>query len=745
MAKVTVSDEQTTDPAGLDLAFDGSIPEADGYEQAPVVHPDIDPIVVEVDVNAPLIPTKSPLLPRSTPLLSYPFEFYNPVQSAAYPYASADCNVVVSANTSAGKTVVGEMFLSETIWNGMKGMFVSPLKAVANEKYSDWTMKHHSFGAYAVNGHLNVSICTGDFQLTPDRARELALSHLIVMTPEMLDSRSRRQTSEGNAWLGQVGTLVIDEQHLLGMEERGHRLESALMRFTKGNQNCRLIGLSATLPNVEEVARWFSRLNGKPTVVIKSDWRPSQLEIHFEIVCTNGNSYNERQANLSKMAVALATRYKDDKILIFVQTKKHGAQTKQHLAEAGIVADFHSSDLNAVEREYVENKFKNDPSTRVVVSTPTLAWGVNMPARRVFILGSKRGYSSYVHPYDIAQMCGRAGRTGFDAKGDAHILLTDDEYREEMKRLSVLPNITSQIRDQKTDAAHDGRLAFHLISEFHNKRPYESSYDTAMQWYARSFAAYQNSPMMKAEAKSVCDGLYNIEAIDKKELRDGNALFAVTGLGKVASYMYLPPHDVHSYYQNFSLLFGLPSDVHEDAAALAWCMSNVFTYIKHEPYLPEADDYASKFSQYDQQLKKVGITTGQKSRLGVYFFLAASGRDEEIPHVARFNLAVMRQDLQRVITAISLIDKLHARWGKSRLYWQKLEKRIVYGVDEIRAELCLIPSVGVVKSEELIDNGIITLHDFINPNKAYIVQAILKSKAHSAIEAAKKLVMELEK
>jgi replicative superfamily II helicase len=208
--------------------------------------------------------------------------------------------------------------------------------------------------------------------------------------------------------------------------------------------------------------------------------------------------------------------------------------------------------------------------------------------------------------------------------------------------------------------------------------------------------------------------------------------------------MYLPPHDIHSYYQNFSALFKLPDDVHEDAAALAWCMSNVFTYIRHEPYLPESDDYAIKFSQYDQQLKKIGITSGQKSRLGVYFFLAASGRDEEIPHVAMSNLAAMRQDLQRVVTAISLIDKLHAHWGKSRLYWQKLEKRIVNGVDELRAELCLVPGVGVVKSGELIDGGIITLRDFINPDKAYIVQAVLKSKTHSAIEAAKKLVMELE-
>ena len=152
----------------------------------------------------------------------------------------------------------------------------------------------------------------------------------------------------------------------------------------------------------------------------------------------------------------------------------------------------------------------------------------------------------------------------------------------------------------------------------------------------------------------------------------------------------------------------------------------------------------SKFSQYEQQLKRVGITTGQKSRLGVYFFLAASGRDEEIPHVARFNMAVMRQDLQRVVTSISMIDKLHARWGKSKLYWQKLEKRIVYGVDSIRAELCLIPNVGAVKSEELINSGIITLNDFVDPNKAYIVQAIMKSKTHAAIEVAKKLIPELE-
>jgi helicase len=651
---------------------------------------------------------------------------------------------VISANTSAGKTVVGEMFLAETIWQGKKGMFVSPLKAVANEKFSDWTRANSSFGAYTQRGDLNVSICTGDFQLTPSRSKELALSHLIVMTPEMLDSRSRRQTSEGNMWLRQVGTIVVDETHLIGMESRGHRLESALMRFTKSNQDCRIVALSATLPNVEELARWFTRLNGKPTLVIKSDWRPCELNIHYELVNLDSKGYNHRQAKLADAAVAKAQRHKDDKILIFVQTKKHGVQVKRKLAEVGIPADFHSSDLTAVEREYVERRFKTDPAVRVVVSTPTLAWGVNMPARRVVICGSQRGYSNEVHAYDIAQMCGRAGRTGYDQFGDAHILLTDDSYSAEKHRLENLPNISSQIRDHKSAAATDGTLAFHLISEFHNKRPYDSDYETAKNWFSRSFAAYQKKELTDKEARAVCDTLWKINALDKRELRAGHASFAVTGLGKVASYMYLSPHDVYSYYQNFKELFACAEEFHEDAAALAWCMSNVFSYIRHEPYMPDADDYVIKNTQYDRRLHDIGLKNGPRTKLGTYFYLAASGRDQEIPQLARFNMQVMRQDLNRVITAISLIDKLFAHWGKPKYYWKKLENRIVYGVDELRAELCLIPNVGIAKSDQLIQHGIFSVAEFIDPHKAGIVQSIMKTRAHSSIKAAEKIALELK-
>ena len=99
---------------------------------------------------------------------SYPFETFNPVQSTIYPHIGSNKNAVIAASTSSGKTVIAEMFASYSIKeNHTKFIYLCPAKALAQEKYDDWTNQNHFFSK------LNVSICTGDYQITEKRLKDL--------------------------------------------------------------------------------------------------------------------------------------------------------------------------------------------------------------------------------------------------------------------------------------------------------------------------------------------------------------------------------------------------------------------------------------------------------------------------------------------------------------------------------------------------------------------------------------------
>lgn len=742
MARIVVAQSDTPElepPIPVDFQFtdvgDGSVDaDAQAFEPQPahVIH--------ESDFE---LPSNTPLAPRQHALLSYPFSHFNRIQSAIHPWAATDVNLVVAAATSTGKTIDGELFMAESIWAGYKALYMPPLRAVASEKYQDWTTKNSSFGAYAMNGSLNVSICTGDYNLTPSRKAELDRSHIIVMTPEMLDSRSRRHHHEGNTWLTQIRTLVADELHLIGMNERGHRLESALMRFTRKNPDCRIVGLSATMPNVKEVAEWLTKLNGKRTVILDSKWRPTQLNIHYEKVHLASDHYNGRLKALTSYAGWIVTQHPNDQILIFVHTKKHGSQIVKDLQGRGVPCQFHYSDLTARERHHIEQMFKNG-EYRVIVSTSTLAWGVNLPARRGIICGTIRGLNNEVHAYDIAQMCGRCGRVGYDEVGDAHILIPDDKYEIEQRRvdLSALPPIQSKIRNRRLKAEQDATLAFHLVSEYHRKQGGKVSSEAARKWFDRTLASHQGGSMDSDEAQSVCDNLYELGIFDRQLAENGRPRYSVTGLGKVADYIYLSPFDVADYYQNFKRLFQLDESKWEDAAAIAYCLTQIHTYDVQQPYLPtDKDKYGFQKQMYKNDMSKLkGFTAGDVKTVTVYYYLLAKGMRSEIPPEARGILANVRLDLDRIFTACELIDRIHAHWGRSRFYWRKLAARILYGVDETQSELCCVRHVGAAKCELLFKVGVTSLEDMVDPAHRLRIESVLKSKATESITHAEQLL-----
>ena len=165
----------------------------------------------------------------------------NPVQKQAVEKGLfTDKNLVVVAPTASGKTLVGEMALVKKAYEKKIGLYLVPLRALASEKYYDFK-KLEKLG-------FRIGISTGDYE---SPAEYLGRYDIIVATYERFDSLLRLKPS----WLRRIGTVVIDELHMIGDDERGPILEMIIARLLR--TNIQIIGLSATIGNPLDLAKWI--------------------------------------------------------------------------------------------------------------------------------------------------------------------------------------------------------------------------------------------------------------------------------------------------------------------------------------------------------------------------------------------------------------------------------------------------------------------------------------------------------
>lgn len=615
----------------------------------------------------------------------FPFEKFNPVQSRIFEIFKEDCNVVIAAQTSAGKTICSEIIMAQEIRErGGKAMYLAPLRALAKEKIDDWTDEKHHFA------DLNLSICTGDYVLTDKRKKELEDSNIIIMTSEMLNSKCRNYKSESNDWLKQVGTIVVDESHLLTVPSRGDHLEVGLMKFTKIAPNCRIVFLSATMPNVNEIAEWVCNiLTKRKTFLINSKYRPCPLSIHYEEYEDVGTYEMKEEAKIDK-AVDILRENKDDKFLIFVHTKNTGEKVKKHLQQIGIDCEFHNADLEKEKRHEVETKFRTG-KLRAIIATSTLAWGLNLPARRVIITGVHRG-TSEVDTYDIFQMAGRAGRVGYDPKGDVHILVPQSKADEHIDRLSVPQNINSQLLKYigEEDNPHYKTLAFHLVSEIHHGEI--KTIEDIHEWYERSLARYQSVDLDDSVVDKTIELLIQVGAI-----KQADGKYEATSIGKVSSMFYYSPFDVSDLRRNFRFLF--MKNLENNDYALSIALGNIDSIrmgfvTKNEK--EEMSDY------HDIIKKSFGDVYLDSSIKGGYaYYCLLRGLD-----LGPFNSLGrgIQLDFERTASVLNALDSMAAKWNK-RNFFNTLSLRVSYGVRAELVNLCRIPNIGKARAEKLFSAG----------------------------------------
>ena len=387
---------------------------------------------------------------------AFAFEEFNRMQREALPgLLESEENVVASAPTASGKTALAELAICKALADGGTALFIAPLRALTNEKEADWDrFEELDYSVYVV---------TGERDLNPRRARH---ADILVMTPEKLDSATRKHDSRRYDFVTDVDVCVIDEVHLLDADRRGSVLEVTISRLRR-LCDPRIVALSATMPNVDDVAAWLDAPE-ETTFEFGEEYRPVDLNAGVKTYTHGDNAFADKYRRLYR-ALDLAEPHlrEDGQALVFVSSRQDTVQAaktaRDEIAERDVpmgargdydfhtestalendtlrnsVLDgvaFHHAGLSKNDRDLVEEWFKAG-HVELLFSTSTLAWGVNLPARCVVIRDTK--YHDPLEgevdmsPLDVLQMLGRAGRPGYDDVGYGWVVCDGadaDRYR----------------------------------------------------------------------------------------------------------------------------------------------------------------------------------------------------------------------------------------------------------------------------------------------------------------------------
>ena len=365
---------------------------------------------------------------------AYPYiKEFNPAQKAVIEsgYLEDKSNYIISIPTASGKTVLGILPALKTILNGGKAVYAAPLLSIQNEKVKE-------FKAFEEHG-----IKVGKHPSNSD---------LSVMVFESFDALTRFSWNV----LREVDTLIIDEFHMIGEYSRGPTLESTITRAKIINPSLRIIALSATLKNIDEIEQW---LDGK---TVEHDYRPVPLNKEvLDAEMFNTKNKNDVIVKIVEKAIEdnsqalsfVSTRRFTESLATYVAKKIDKKTTKEQkhkfkqvadkllevpkkkgslptttclklaeAAEKGVV--FHHAGLFNEQKEIIEDEFRNG-NILMITATPSLMYGVNLPSKYVVIRDHTRWTSNgpaSIPVFDYEQMSGRAGRPQYDDVGYSYLV-----------------------------------------------------------------------------------------------------------------------------------------------------------------------------------------------------------------------------------------------------------------------------------------------------------------------------------
>ena len=493
-------------------------------------------------------------------------ELYPP-QAAAVDAGVLDGESLVAAvPTASGKTLIAELAMLSAVARGGKALYIVPLRALASEKKAAFE-RFEEFG-------VTVGVSTGNYD---SDGEWLATRDVIVATSEKVDSLIRN----GAPWIDDLTCVVSDEIHLVDDASRGPTLEVTLAKLQRVNPGLQTVALSATVGNAETIADWLD------AELVVSDWRPIDLRmgVHY------GNAINfddgsqrevpvDRGENQTAALVADALDTEADgqggSSLVFVNSRRNAESAARKLTdvtgprltdaerdrlreladdlrdvsdtetaadlaaavEAG--AAFHHAGLRSEHRSRIEEAFR-DRLVKVVCATPTLAAGVNTPARRVIVRDWRRYDGSYggMKPLDaleIHQMCGRAGRPGLDPYGEAVLLANDAETMDELFDRYVW----ADPEPVRSKLAAEPALRTHVLATVASG--FASTRGGLLEFLENTLYATQTDD--EGRLATVTDAVIDYLVVNGFIERDrdgGVESLAATGIGHTVSRLYLDP------------------------------------------------------------------------------------------------------------------------------------------------------------------------------------------------------------
>jgi len=475
-----------------------------------------------------------------------------PPQAEALPSALSGKNVVLSVPTASGKSLVAYLTILDAAIRGKKSMYIVPLRALASEKWED-LQPFKKLG-------IKVGISTGDLD---SKGSHLARNDIVVCTSEKADSLLRH----GAGWLNEVEVVVADEIHLINDSSRGPTLEVVLSKLRMMNPEIQVIALSATIQNAEEIAEWLDAR------LIQSEWRPVPLregvlyknKIYFMdegVKEIDGNRANHLVSDIlsdkgqalvfvnSRRSSQMFAESLKEEVCNFItneEKKELGKAKKSVLSgeEKNIISEklgeciengvaFHHAGLSNSQRKVVESLFKKG-ILKCIVATPTLAAGVNTPARRVIIkdiwrYSSADGYMVPIPIMEVKQAMGRAGRPGYDSVGEAVLIAKNDRERERLMN----EYLNAEVEPIYSKLGSEPSLRIHVLALIATN--FAVTWEEISGFFEKTFYAHQMGMLPEEKIGSIIDFLEENGFVIKRGKR-----WDATPFGGKTSSLYIDP------------------------------------------------------------------------------------------------------------------------------------------------------------------------------------------------------------
>ncbi|MCF8885503.1 MAG: DEAD/DEAH box helicase [Aigarchaeota archaeon] len=656
-------------------------------------------------------------------------ELYPPQVEAIKAGVLEGENIVVSTPTASGKTLIAFFSASIHLVEGGKILYLVPLRALASEKILDVNE------ILCEGTRFKVAISTGDYDSSDPW---LEAYDVIISTNEKVDSLLRH----GASWMKDVTLVVVDELHLIGDPDRGPTLEMVITRLRKTIPNAQYIALSATISNVGDLAGWLK------AKIVRSDWRPVPLKegvlIDSRIEFIDGTVKELKPLDRSSVVNAvLNILLEGGQTLIFTSTRKKAEEyalkiartfserldliswedreklkeyAEEILAEersgftenlAKLIENgvaFHHAGLSYHQRKIVEEAFRSR-FLKTVVATPTLAAGVNLPARLVLITEVKRyipgyGYQS-IPVIEYKQFCGRAGRPLYDEVGYAVTIAKNKEEKEYIMERYVkgdLEKIVSRLASEK-------HLRVHVLSMIATSNI--GTLGDLLKFFGETYLGYlYGSRVIKEKVENIVEFLSRGRFI---EVDDG--FMKATKLGVRVSQLYIDPLTALIILRNLDEGYERPSN---------FGLLHLIALTPEIPRIPMKKLGVHILEEYLER-KKNGMLVKIPNRDDEFYeeyldavrlAMVLEAWIEEMPDSELYDrfgiqpgdMAALRESAEWIAYSASQIAKISGH-SKYVTPFQILSERIKHGVREELLPLVRLRGIGRVRARALYRAG----------------------------------------